>query len=253
MSAVDYPAEGLPDEHEQFQQYNLNGDISVVFTVKDDIEYLPTFLESIRTLEAGEIVAVVSGDQNDLTYRYLDSQQDVVAHPIHCNRGEGRNLAIEYATKPYVLMVDADNKYDFTRIDFQSLKNDKLNAVWSVDSVHVWFLFAKKSVLINHRFKNIQEPDDFHYIKDHKALVVGKAERIGYALNTKSEQTKTARFRIFPDVIRWPMRMKSINLTDSELLKASLRTRNAPLQFAVTVCYLIMRPVYHYLNVKVVP
>ena len=60
MSAMDYPAEGLPDEHEQFQQYNLNGDISVVFTVKDDIEYLPTFLESIRTSENGrEIIFAV--------------------------------------------------------------------------------------------------------------------------------------------------------------------------------------------------
>ena len=253
MTTADYPVEEPLEENEHLREHSLNADISVVFTVKDDTEYLPAFLESARAIEPGEIVAIVSGDPDNSTFRYLDSQQDVVAHPIHCNRGEGRNLAIEYATKPYVLMVDADNKYDFTRIDFQSLKNNKLNAVWSVDSVHVWFLFAKRSILMDHKFRNIQIGDDFYYFKDHKAFVVGKAERIGDALNTKSEQTKTTRFRLFPDFIRWPMRMKSINLTDSELLKASLRTRNAPLQFAVTVCYLIMRPVYHYLNVKVVP
>ena len=230
---------------------NLNNDISVVFTVKDDIAYIQAFLESIRTLEPGEIIAIVSG-RDDFLFKYLDSQPDITAYHKDCNRGHGRNLAIEYATKPYVLMVDADNKYDFTRIDFQSLKNDKLNAVWSVDSPHVWFLFAKRSVFMDHRFRNIQIGDDFYYIKDHKAFIIGKAERIGNPLNTKSEQTKTTRFRLFPDFIRWPMRLKSINLTDGQLLIASLKSRIAPLQFLVTVCYLLLRPVYYYLNKKVI-
>ncbi len=231
---------------------NLNGDISVVFTVKNDLAYVQAFLESIRTLEPGEIIAVVSGGRDDLLFKYLDSQPDVTAYHKDCNRGHGRNLAIEYATKSYVLMVDADNKYDFTRIDFQSLKNDNLNAVWCVNSPHVWFLFAKQTIFMDHRFRNIQEADEFYYIKDHKAFVVGKAERIGYPLNTKSEQAKTTRFRLFPDFIRWPMRLKSINLTDNQLLIASLKTKIAPLQFIVTICYLLLRPVYHYLNKKVI-
>ena len=97
-------------------------DISVVFTIKDNLAYIQAFLESIRAIEPGEIVAIVSGDKDDPTFIYLDSQQDVVAYPIYCNRGKRRNLAIEHSTTPYVLMVDADNRYDFSRMDFAASK-----------------------------------------------------------------------------------------------------------------------------------
>ena len=71
MTTADYPVEELPDDNEQFQQHSFNADISVVFTIKDDMEHLPAFLESVRAIEPGEIVAIVSGDQDDPTFRFI--------------------------------------------------------------------------------------------------------------------------------------------------------------------------------------
>ena len=246
MTTADYPVEELPDDNEQFQQHSFNADISVVFTIKDDLAYIQAFLESIRAIEPGEIVAIVSGDQDDPTFRYLDSQHDVVAYPIYCNRGKGRNLAIEHSTAPYVLMVDADNRYDFSRMDFDAMKDDKIHVIrdWTHNNVSV--IFALRETLTRRPFPQTQVHEDIGFIINNiDDVKLSRSYGLGIPLNNEAERTEAFPFW-FPFIFRYPVWLRALDYPDDEI--AELSKKRGILQFVATSCYLLARPIYHYLK-----
>ena len=218
-------------------------DISVVTTSYNEIRHIDDFIRSISDRGFKQII-IMDNFSTDGTYEYL-GHKDVAIYQANCNRGKGRNFAIEKAVGDYVLMVDSDNEYDFSYIDFDSMKDNNLHVILDVDDVHVWGLFAKKSILLEHPFRNVQEQDDYYYVKDHLSSIRGHGERIGHPLNKETDRTDFIFFRKFPDFVRWPLRMRSVGLSDMELLRVALKAKRVLLLFPITMAYLLIRPLWY--------
>jgi len=90
---------------------------AVTMTIRNNVSTLPVTLPSILgQLAAGGELVIVDAESTDGTASLLSEAAranpsvHVVSRP--CNRGIGRNLAVERSTAPIVLtQVDADNRY----------------------------------------------------------------------------------------------------------------------------------------------
>lgn len=96
--------------------------ISVISTVKNEIQSLSLWLESIQsqTKQADEIV-IVDGGSTDGTWEWLQNQQShhttLKAYQVKGNIAHGRNCAITYAKGDYIAVADAGCRYESTWLE----------------------------------------------------------------------------------------------------------------------------------------
>lgn len=96
--------------------------ISVISTVKNEIDSLSLWFESIQsqTKQADEII-IVDGGSTDGTWEWLQNQQSLHAkvkvYQVKGNIAHGRNCAILYAKGDYVAVTDAGCRYESTWLE----------------------------------------------------------------------------------------------------------------------------------------
>jgi len=87
--------------------------LSVCMIVRDEEENLPRCLESIKGV-ADEIIVVDTGSKDRTKEIALEYGAKVYDHPWEDNFSLHRNQALGYATKKFVLIIDADEEFFLT-------------------------------------------------------------------------------------------------------------------------------------------
>jgi len=84
--------------------------LSICMIVRDEEESLPRCLESIKDI-ADEIIVVDTGSKDKTKEIALKYGAKIYDHPWEDNFSLHRNQALSYATKKFVLQIDADEEF----------------------------------------------------------------------------------------------------------------------------------------------
>ncbi|OAA90625.1 tetratricopeptide repeat-containing glycosyltransferase family 2 protein [Clostridium ljungdahlii] len=116
----------------------MNNEISLCMIVKNEEKYLPACLESIKDI-VDEIIIVDTGSTDKTVEIAQNYGAKVYYFKWNNNFSEARNVSLKYATKDWILIMDADDelqpKY---RDNFKLLLNSKLddNAVYFFETLN---------------------------------------------------------------------------------------------------------------------
>ncbi|SHK10594.1 Glycosyltransferase involved in cell wall bisynthesis [Clostridium cavendishii DSM 21758] len=105
----------------------MKNTISLCMIVKNEEEYLAKCLNSIKDL-VDEIIIVDTGSK-DKTVKIAKKFGSKVYHfKWNNNFSEARNISLGYATKDWILILDADDEFsEEARVNFKKLLNGKLD------------------------------------------------------------------------------------------------------------------------------
>ena len=92
--------------------------LSVAYIVKNEIENLPESIRMTRDL-VDEIVVVDTGSK-DGTWEWIKSRKDIISKQIKWkdDYAEARNVSLSLCTKPWILVIDADEWIDKQYFEF---------------------------------------------------------------------------------------------------------------------------------------
>ncbi len=216
-----------------------HGGISVVSTTYNEIRYIRAFMDSLQSLGFNEIV-MVDNNSNDGTAEYLRAE-GVSIYQIACNRGEGRNLAVQHAKGEYILMLDADNHHDLGKIDFDSLDDNRIHIFKDIFHNNTSCYFGPHQLFLAHPFAPTQIHEDISFFIDNiRRIKYSRIYGLGYPLNPKDDRTESFPFW-FPLVAKFPVWLNALGYSKSEIMDRS--RENGILQSLVSRFYVAYKGV----------
>ena len=138
------------------------GKIYIYGTVFNNASRINDCLESIKPLEP-EHIFIVDNYSNDLTYEILSNTKNVTVIQKHCNRGLGRDMALEMLRSAHpndddlTLYIDMDVIYKKKWIDLVKGLQDSIKD----NQIHIFSGIANAKTQLSFDWKNLMMGEDW--------------------------------------------------------------------------------------------
>jgi glycosyltransferase involved in cell wall biosynthesis len=144
----------------------MNNEISLCMIVKNEEEYLPKCLESVKDI-VDEIIIVDTGSTDKTVEIAKEYGARVYYYKWNNNFSEARNVSLKYATKDWILILDADDELRVEYKDnFKLLLNTQLdeNAVYYFETLNYYGnKIDDNCITVNLNPRMFKNGQDIHY------------------------------------------------------------------------------------------